>query len=156
MGGRKTVTSIVLHQPIQSVRDETPGGPGNAESPELYAFFMKWFAGSHGNYMPAGASSGHRHNAKEYSRPPPFAAGARRVVIEMLKSMSRVRWKELCKFLAGAFFVSSGVLFYLYIAGVSVPLIGTNFVHTPEISGMRSIANSVLFLLAFYIGFIRK
>jgi hypothetical protein len=70
--------------------------------------------------------------------------------------MSRGAWKEVCKFLSGAFFVSSGVLFYLYIAGVSVPLIGTSFIHTPEISGLRSIANSVLFLVTFYFGFIRK
>jgi hypothetical protein len=78
------------------------------------------------------------------------------VVIEECESMSRMPWKEVCKFLAGAFFVSSGVLFYLYLVGVSVPLIGTGFVHTPEISGLRSIANFVLFLLTFYFGFIRK
>jgi hypothetical protein len=35
------------------------------------------------------------------------------------------RNREFCKFLAGAFFVSSGVLFYLYLADVSVPLLGT-------------------------------
>ena len=68
----------------------------------------------------------------------------------------KIHWQEVCKFLAGAFFVSSGVLFYLYLVGVSVPIWGTNFIHTPEISGMRSIANFVLFLITFYIGFIRK
>ena len=36
------------------------------------------------------------------------------------------------KFLAGAFFVSSGILFYLYLADVSVPLLGTGFVETPH------------------------
>ena len=34
------------------------------------------------------------------------------------------------KFLAGAFLVSSGILFYLYLAAVSVPLLGTNVVFT--------------------------
>ena len=34
------------------------------------------------------------------------------------------RNREFLKFLAGAFFVSSGVLFYLYLADVSVPLLG--------------------------------
>jgi len=34
------------------------------------------------------------------------------------------RNREFRKFLAGAFFVSSGVLFYLYLADVSVPLLG--------------------------------
>jgi hypothetical protein len=34
------------------------------------------------------------------------------------------RNREFRKFLAGAFFVSSGVLFYLFLADVSVPLLG--------------------------------
>ena len=34
------------------------------------------------------------------------------------------------KLLAGAFLVSSGILFYLYLAAVSVPLLGTNVVFT--------------------------
>src|SRR5262249_12420405 len=60
------------------------------------------------------------------------------------------------KFLAGAFFVSSGILFYLYLADVSVPLLGTSFVETPQISGGRSIIHFILFLLCFYFGFISK
>jgi len=32
--------------------------------------------------------------------------------------------RDFRKFLAGAFFVSSGILFYLYLADVSVPLLG--------------------------------
>jgi hypothetical protein len=35
--------------------------------------------------------------------------------------------REFRKFLAGAFFVSSGILFYLYLADVSVPLLGDKF-----------------------------
>jgi hypothetical protein len=62
----------------------------------------------------------------------------------------------VCKFLAGAFFVSAGTLFYLYLAGVSVPLLGTGFTATPEVSGVRSVADLVLFLTFFYLGFIRK
>ena len=45
--------------------------------------------------------------------------------------------RDFRKFLAGAFFVSSGILFYLYLADVSVPLLGTSFVETPQISGGR-------------------
>jgi SnoaL-like domain len=37
-----------------------------------------------------------------------------------------------------------------------VPLLGTNFIETPEISGVRSIVHSALFLTFFYLGFIRK
>jgi hypothetical protein len=60
------------------------------------------------------------------------------------------------KFLAGAFFVSSGTLFYLYLADVSVPLLGTSFVETPQISAARSIVHLILFLLCFYFGFVRQ
>jgi len=64
--------------------------------------------------------------------------------------------RDFRKFLAGAFFVSSGILSYLYFAGVSVPLLGTGFVETPQISGGRSIVHFILFLLCFYFGFVRK
>jgi hypothetical protein len=69
-----------------------------------------------------------------------------------------VAWlnRDCRKFLAGAFFVSSGILFYLYLADVSVPLLGTGFVETPQISGGRSIVHFILFLLCFYFGFVRR
>jgi hypothetical protein len=66
------------------------------------------------------------------------------------------RSREFRKFLAGAFFVSAGIQFYFYLAGVSVPLLGTNLVFTPEISGVRSIVHFILFGLCFYFGFIQK
>jgi hypothetical protein len=68
----------------------------------------------------------------------------------------KIKWREVCKFLSGAFFVSGGILFYLYLAGVSVPLLGTSFVETPEISGWRSIAHFIFFLICFYFGFFKK
>jgi len=64
------------------------------------------------------------------------------------------RSRDFRKFLAGAFFVSWGILFYLYLADVSVPLLGTSFVETPQISGARSIVHFIL--LCFYFGFVRK
>lgn len=66
------------------------------------------------------------------------------------------RSRDVRKFLAGAFFVSSGVLFYLYLADVSVPLLGTNFVETPQIGAGRSLVHFILFLLCFYFGFVKK
>src|SRR5271167_4593452 len=60
------------------------------------------------------------------------------------------RNRDFREFLAGAFFVSSGILFYLYLADVPVPLLGTSFVETPQVSGGRSIIHSILFLLCFY------
>ena len=68
----------------------------------------------------------------------------------------RIPWQDVCKFLAGAFFVSAGILFYLYLARVSVPILGTGFTATPEVSGARSIVHVVLFLTFFYLGFIGK
>jgi hypothetical protein len=66
------------------------------------------------------------------------------------------RYREFRKFLAGAFFVSAGILFYLYLANVSVPLLGTDLVVTPEINGWRAIPHFIFFLLCLYFGFIKK
>jgi hypothetical protein len=66
------------------------------------------------------------------------------------------RSREVRKFLAGAFFVSSGVQFYLFLAKVSVPLLGTDFVLTPEINGLRAVPNFIFFLLCLYFGFFAK
>ena len=70
------------------------------------------------------------------------------------------RYREVRKFLAGAFFVSSGILGYLWINGIAVPVVmpfaGTVSVASPEISGQRAIVHFILFLLCFYFGFIRK
>src|SRR5262245_66013851 len=63
------------------------------------------------------------------------------------------RYREFRKFLAGAFFVSWGIQLYLYFAQVSVPLLGTDLVFTPEISGARSIPHFIFFLLCLYFGF---
>jgi len=65
-----------------------------------------------------------------------------------------IKSRDFRKFLAGAFFVSGGIQFYLYLANVSVPLLGTKFVFTPDISAVRSIIHLILFLITFYFGFI--
>src|SRR5215472_2152306 len=66
------------------------------------------------------------------------------------------RFREFRKFLAGAFFVSWGIQLYLYFAKVSVPLLGTDFVFTPEISGARSNPHFIFFLFCLYFGFFSK
>jgi len=50
---------------------------------------------------------------------------------------------------------SSAREFYLYLTKVSVPLLGTSLILTPEISGFRSIVHFFLFALCFYFGFIK-
>ena len=71
-----------------------------------------------------------------------------------------IKYREVRKFLAGAFFVSSGTCWYLWVTGVSLPIVlpyvGTVSVETPEINGRRAIVHFVLFLLCFYSGFISK
>jgi hypothetical protein len=67
-----------------------------------------------------------------------------------------VRSREFRKFLAGAFFVSAGTQFYFYVAKISIPLVGTGIVQTPNVSGARAIVHFVLFLISLYFGFIRK
>ena len=61
--------------------------------------------------------------------------------------------KEICKFLSGAFFVSAGVNAYFYVTHLAVPFLG--FTISPELLGLRSIIHFALFLICFYIGFIR-
>jgi hypothetical protein len=68
----------------------------------------------------------------------------------------RLIWKEVCKFLAGAFFVSAGILFYLYLADLPVPVLGTPYMVPPEVNGLRSLVHFAFFLVCFYFGFIRR
>jgi hypothetical protein len=42
------------------------------------------------------------------------------------------------------------------LAAVSIPLLGTGFVQTPQVSALRAIPHTIFFLLAFYFGFIWK
>jgi len=70
--------------------------------------------------------------------------------------LKNIPWQDVFKFLAGSFFMSAGVQFYLYLARVSVPLLGTSFVQTPTISALRSITHFAFFLTFWYLGFIRK
>jgi len=71
-----------------------------------------------------------------------------------------IRYREVRKFFAGAFFVSSGVLWYLWVTNTSVPIVmpyaGTVSVETPAISGQRAIVHFVLFLVCLYFGFFSR
>ena len=64
----------------------------------------------------------------------------------------RVRFREYRKFLAGAFFVSSGMQIYFYLAKIPIPLMGTNAIQSPELSGVRGTIHFVLFLICLYFG----
>jgi hypothetical protein len=47
-----------------------------------------------------------------------------RVLMRDSNMLRRIPWQDVCKFLTGAFFVNAGILFYLYLARVSVPILG--------------------------------
>ena len=79
------------------------------------------------------------------------------VVIVGLPTLYFAWWsREFRKFLAGAFFVSAGMQFYFYLAGISVPLAGTSLVQSPGLSGVRSIIHFVLFAICLVTGFFTK
>ena len=71
-----------------------------------------------------------------------------------------IKYREVRKFLARAFFVSSGILWYLWVTNTSVPIVmpyaGTVSVETPAISGQRAIVHFVLFLVCLYFGFFSR
>jgi hypothetical protein len=56
-----------------------------------------------------------------------------------------IRSREFRKFLAGAFFVSGGIQFCLYLAGVSVPLLGTSCVFTSRSAARAPSSTSASF-----------
>ena len=72
------------------------------------------------------------------------------------RSPRRIPWTEIFKFLAGAFFVSSGVLGYLYVTRTPVPLLGTDIDIQPGTHAVRAVIHGVLFAVCFYVGFLRR
>ena len=66
----------------------------------------------------------------------------------------KINWKDVLKFLSGAFFVTAGASWYLWWVHISVPVLG--FTMTPEFLGWRGFIHFGLFLASFYFGFIRK
>jgi hypothetical protein len=65
-----------------------------------------------------------------------------------------INWKDIFKFLSGAFFVTAGASWYLSWYHIGVPLFG--FTMTPEFLAFRGFIHFALFLISFYLGFVRK
>ncbi|WP_407146690.1 hypothetical protein [Bradyrhizobium sp. ORS 86] len=65
-----------------------------------------------------------------------------------------VRYREYHKFLAGAFFVSSGMQVYLCLANIPIPLVWTTAVQSPPLSAVRGAIHFVLFLACLYFGWV--
>jgi hypothetical protein len=68
--------------------------------------------------------------------------------------MRKINWKEVCKFLSGAFFVTAGASWYFSWYGIAVPFLGTTM--SPEFLFIRGFLHFGLFLASFYYGFMRK
>jgi hypothetical protein len=68
--------------------------------------------------------------------------------------VSKIKWKEVHKFLSGAFFVAAGASWYFAMISLPVPFMGK--VMSPESLAVRGVMHFVFFLLSFYFGFIRK
>jgi hypothetical protein len=81
----------------------------------------------------------------------PYLAAAI-VIIGLPTIYVAVRFREYRKFLAGAFFVSSGMQIYFYLAKIPIPLMGTSAIQSPELSGVRGTIHFVLFLICLYFG----
>lgn len=63
-------------------------------------------------------------------------------------------WKEVLKFLSGAFFVTAGASWYFAQQKIDVPFMGTTMTH--EFLFFRGFIHFGLFLLTLYFGFFRK
>jgi hypothetical protein len=71
----------------------------------------------------------------------------------------KTNWRDVLKFLSGAFFVTAGASWYFSWLGMSVPLPFPFFgfsAMTPEFLFYRGFIHFALFLICFYFGFIRK
>ena len=66
----------------------------------------------------------------------------------------KINWKEVLKFLSGAFFVTAGASWYLSWNHIGVPFFGT--VMSPGFLAIRGFIHFVFSLISFYFGFIRK
>jgi len=67
--------------------------------------------------------------------------------------MKIFNWKEICKFLSGAFFVTAGASWYLSWYQIDVPFLGTKMSH--EFLFIRGFIHFALFLITFFFGFMK-
>ena len=68
-----------------------------------------------------------------------------------------IKWKEVMKFLAGAFFVTAGASWYFAWLNMSIPFPFFGFgAMTPPFLAVRGLMHFALFLACFYLGFIKK
>jgi hypothetical protein len=68
--------------------------------------------------------------------------------------MTKIKWREVLKFLSGAALAGSLANAYLWLSGVSVPFLG--YTITPRLLGARAVVQFALFVMFLYLGWLRK
>jgi hypothetical protein len=68
--------------------------------------------------------------------------------------MTRIKWREVFKFLSGVALAGSLANFYLYLYHIPVPFLG--YTISPELHGARAAFQFVLFVVFFYFGYLKK
>jgi hypothetical protein len=85
----------------------------------------------------------------------PYLAAAI-VIVGLPTIYLAVRFREYRKFLAGAFFVSSGMQLYFHFAKIPIPLMWTHATQSPELSGVRGAIHFLLFLICLHFGWFSR
>jgi hypothetical protein len=68
--------------------------------------------------------------------------------------MKKNYWREILKFLSGAFFVTAGASWYFAWLKIDLPFLNTTMTH--NFLAWRGALHFVLFLLCFYFGFLKN
>jgi hypothetical protein len=66
----------------------------------------------------------------------------------------KISWREVFKFMSGATLAGALATTYLWLNGVSGPILG--YTVTPRLLGAKVVAQIVLFVVFFYVGWLRK
>ena len=69
--------------------------------------------------------------------------------------MSRINWREVCKFAAGAAFVGTIANTYLWAYDISTPFPLFGYMIPPWLFGVRAILSVVIFAICVYVAYIR-
>ena len=67
--------------------------------------------------------------------------------------MSKIKWREVFKFLSGAALAGSFTNFYLYLNDISVPFMGHTI--SADLLGARAVVDFVFFIAFLYFGYLR-
>jgi hypothetical protein len=70
--------------------------------------------------------------------------------------MSRINWREVCKFGAGAAFVGTIANVYLWAYDISAPFPLSRYTIPPWLFGVRGIISLLVFGICVYVGYLRR